>query len=599
VAAGRAEGDGAPDLAPTDLAAIVTPSAPEVPPTREAPDGELAAAVDEAVIGDVFADLPEAQPDRTLTSATDISSLYVRHRSGMAAHARRFLRDSRDVDEVVQETFLRLFLAIDEIETELQAIAFARRTLTNLCIDRYRADRRRPTLVNLDAAPVGELASDVSDDDPVLRAEDAAIVREALARLSPLHRAALVKREIEEKPLPQIAAELDIPEESVKHLLFRARRSLRRLLVGTSVEPGVDLTAAEIADIANRRAAAALMRGANVFIVIVVGAIVAAVGMRALEGRPPATSTPSGAVDGGQSALGGSVLGSKSGHPRHPVQLHLLSPQTAPHDTTSPPVGAAPAHPTVVPMQQAPLRTGQPTKPTKPTAGTFGASRSHFTLSGPLDVRATPQVDTTPPVVQDGGLTTSALSSFSAPTSAGTFQLAQTVATSAVQGDSVSVTPSFIVGNQVETPTITGTAASVSTQADGSVTVSVVSNTQPNSSTNAFPLTSLTVHLVLSADLGKVVTETVALSTLRAAAPTSPGSTSPSACPAGSLPAADGQCLSMAGSGPPPPPATADTSSGQSPGSQAALPGVLEISGMSEDDRAAARAFTTSGGASS
>ena len=93
--------------------------------TAERVEGELAAAVDDAVLGDVLADLPEAQPDRPLTSATDISSLYVRHRSGLAAHARRFLRDQRDVDEVVQETFLRLFLAIDEIETELQAIAFA------------------------------------------------------------------------------------------------------------------------------------------------------------------------------------------------------------------------------------------------------------------------------------------------------------------------------------------------------------------------------------------------------------------------------------------------------------------------------------------
>jgi DNA-directed RNA polymerase specialized sigma24 family protein len=31
-----------------------------------------------------------------------------------------------------------------------------------------------------------------------------------------------VKREIEEKSLPVIAQELEVPEESVKHLLFRA-----------------------------------------------------------------------------------------------------------------------------------------------------------------------------------------------------------------------------------------------------------------------------------------------------------------------------------------------------------------------------------------
>jgi RNA polymerase sigma-70 factor (ECF subfamily) len=232
------------------------------------PDPELAAAVDEALIGDVLADLPEAQPNRALTSPADFSSLYVRHRSGLAAHARRFLRDPRDVDEVVQETFLRLFLAISEIETEIQAIAFARRTLTNLCIDRYRAERRRPTLVTLEASAVSDVTSDDEVPDPVLQAEDAAIVRDALARLSPLHRAALVKREIEEKALPQIAYELGVAEDSVKHLLFRARRALRRLLVGTSVEPGSDLTP--------------LLRGATVFILFLVGVLVVASGVRPL-----------------------------------------------------------------------------------------------------------------------------------------------------------------------------------------------------------------------------------------------------------------------------------------------------------------------------
>ena len=90
-------------------------------------------------------------------------------------------------------------------------------------------------------------------------------MREALSLLSPLHREALIKREIEEKPLPQIAEELDIPVEQVKHVLHRARRSLRRLLVGTHVEPGVDLDLAMVLA-ANRARAARVSKpvGASV-----------------------------------------------------------------------------------------------------------------------------------------------------------------------------------------------------------------------------------------------------------------------------------------------------------------------------------------------
>ncbi|HVW81165.1 MAG TPA: sigma-70 family RNA polymerase sigma factor [Mycobacteriales bacterium] len=593
MAAGRVDGDGG--FEHPELAATAAPPAPGVPQTREAPDGALAAAVDEAVLGDVLADLPEAQPDRPLTSATDVSSLYVRHRHGLAAHARRFLRDQRDIDEVVQETFLRLFLAIGEIETELQAIAFARRTLTNLCIDRYRADRRRPTMVNLETAPVGELAGD-DDEDPVLRAEDAAIVRHALAQLSPLHRAALVKREIEEKPLPQIAAELEIPEESVKHLLFRARRALRRLLVGTSVQPGVDLTAGEIASIANRRAGEALLRGGNVFIVIVVGAIVAAFGMRSLEGRTPTAPASTGTV--GQAVPNpASTPTTPKTHHRRPVSLHQLPPPAASH---SPAAETAP--PTIAPVEQPPIKSSAPTKS---TAGTFGAARSRLKLSGPLRVTGAPQVTTDGVTASDGGATVTSASSFTAETSAGTFDLSQSVSTSPVTGDTVSVAPAFVVGNAVEAPALTDPTSSVSVAPDGTVQVLVVSGATPDPSTNAFPMTSISVNLVLSADLASVVAETVVLSTAPpktttvTATPPGSGPTGPPATstpPPGSGTSASGTGAVTASGGTT---AGPDTISGPAPGSQAATPGVLEISDKSGDDQVTGRSFTTSEGVSS
>ncbi|MCW2615823.1 MAG: polymerase subunit sigma-24 [Frankiales bacterium] len=190
--------------------------------------------------GELAAVLPERPAERLLHSDPhDFAGLYIRHRSSFTLHARRYLRDQRDADEVVQEAFLRLFLALPELDTELQALAYCRPTITNLCIDRFRAQARRPYLVDLDSVPVDVLVDD-DPGDPVVRAEDAALVRAALSMLSPLHRAALVKREIEEKPLPVIAAELDIPEESVKHLLFRARRALRKILAESSLAPGGD-----------------------------------------------------------------------------------------------------------------------------------------------------------------------------------------------------------------------------------------------------------------------------------------------------------------------------------------------------------------------
>jgi len=202
-------------------------------------DPAFVAAVEDALSGPASA--VALDPNRTLgADPHDFAGLYIRHRSSFAAHARRFLRDSRDVDEVVQEAFLRLFLALPELGSELQALAYCRRTVTNLCIDRYRADKRRPRLVNIESVPQNDFAEEELDD-PVVQAEDAAFVREALSLLTPLHRDALVKREIEEKSIPVIAEELGVPEDSVKHLLHRARRALRRHLAKTHLAPGADL----------------------------------------------------------------------------------------------------------------------------------------------------------------------------------------------------------------------------------------------------------------------------------------------------------------------------------------------------------------------
>ena len=326
------------------------------------------------------ADAPElAQAARVLHSDPhDFAGLYIRHRTAFTLLARRYLRDARDADDVVQEAFLRLFLALPELETELQALAYCRRTITNLCIDRYRAQARRPSLVDIGTIPLEELP-DEDPGDPVVRAEDAALVREALSMLSPLHRAALVKREIEEKSLPVIAEELDVPEDSVKHLLFRARRALRRLLVGTSLEPGVDgegglrlLTRAGPGGVAVflLLMVLGLGSGPNLQAIPVVGAdlpeiipvtdIAKSVG-HAVTDAVDAVS-PSGGAPDAEPGSGGAPAPQVAGDPS-PSPSQLLP-------TASPsPAEPAPAMPTASPAAPVtPAPAPEPSPPGKPTA---------------------------------------------------------------------------------------------------------------------------------------------------------------------------------------------------------------------------------------
>ncbi len=342
----------------------------------DAVDPELVGEVEDALSGTVT---PTPDPNRVLgADPHDFASLYIRHRSSFGNQARRFLRDQRDVDEVVQEAFLRLFLALPELETELQALAYCRRTVTNLCIDRYRADMRRPKLVNIEALPASEFPDD-EIDDPVVQAEDAAFVREALSLLTPLHRQALIKREIEEKSIPVIAAELDVPEESVKHLLHRARRALRRHLAKTHLAPGADLEATSTLALLGRSAAAS---GGKLGVVIVFLGLVL-LGAKPEVGKTVLTSWPLGDII--------------------PAVGHVLAPATVP-DTPQPTPEAAPSRerdrvPVAAPAQRpepqttplldtfvgltVPTTAPSPTASQKPVPATPSPSASPVTDASP------------------------------------------------------------------------------------------------------------------------------------------------------------------------------------------------------------------------
>ena len=115
-----------------------------------------------------------------------------------------------------------------------------------------------PDLVVLDDASA-ELESTWVDNkdhvDVIAAADDAAIVRQALAMLSPAERAALVMWEMEGRSTSEIAAELGIKESAVRHTVSRARASLRRVMSELIVDSERGLTALDMLSTTYKKAA--------------------------------------------------------------------------------------------------------------------------------------------------------------------------------------------------------------------------------------------------------------------------------------------------------------------------------------------------------
>ncbi len=179
-------------------------------------------------------------------TVAEFGAFYTTHRRELLTHANRVLKDSTKAEEITQDALIKFMLAAPELESTEHALSYLHRTIENLCIDLFRLEGRRPNLVLLDdaTAEIEAVWQDNGDHSAAMSAaEDAAIIRQALALLSPAERAALVMWEMEGRSTEEIAAELGIKESAVRHTVSRARASLRKVLSTLIVDQERGLTA--------------------------------------------------------------------------------------------------------------------------------------------------------------------------------------------------------------------------------------------------------------------------------------------------------------------------------------------------------------------
>ena len=194
----------------------------------------------------------------TVWTVAELGAFYTEHRSELLSHANRVLKDSAKAEEITQDALIKFMLAAPELESAEHGLSYLHRTIENLCIDFFRMEGRRPNLVLLDDATAEIEATWQADGDhsaAMSAAEDAAIIRQALALLSPAERAALVMWEVEGRSTEEIAAELGIKESAVRHTVSRARASLRRIMSEIIIDEERGLTALDMLSTTYKKAA--------------------------------------------------------------------------------------------------------------------------------------------------------------------------------------------------------------------------------------------------------------------------------------------------------------------------------------------------------
>lgn len=165
------------------------------------------------------------------------AELVEQHAGQIYRLALRMMGNEADAEDVLQETFLSAFKAIDRFEGRSSLSTWLYRIANNAALMRLR--RKEPDQVSMDE-PIERDDGDLIPrqffdfcclpEDDLMRDEARVEMQRAIDELSPSLRSVFVLRDIEGLSTQETADALDLSVSAVKSRLMRARLSLRERL---------------------------------------------------------------------------------------------------------------------------------------------------------------------------------------------------------------------------------------------------------------------------------------------------------------------------------------------------------------------------------
>ena len=156
----------------------------------------------------------------------------------------RFAGGADDAEDLTQEVFIKIYRTMASFDSGKASFNTWVTTVTrNLLVDHFRKTKNERITDSMDA-PIGEedegrsLSEQIEDkgvspDQHVEKLQTKQMVHEALQKLSPELREAVILRDLQDMDYRDIAAVLKVPEGTVKSRINRGRTELARLLQRT------------------------------------------------------------------------------------------------------------------------------------------------------------------------------------------------------------------------------------------------------------------------------------------------------------------------------------------------------------------------------
>jgi len=175
----------------------------------------------------------EAVVARVLGGERELYEVLVRrHNERLYRAARAILGRDGDVEDVMQEAYVQAFAHLDQFRAEARFATWLTRIAVHAAFARKRKAKREVEVEE----PVDVLTPERRTESR----EITMLLERAIDALPDSFREVLVLRTVEDMTVAETAEVLDIPEDTVKTRLFRARGLLREALTEHALSAAAD-----------------------------------------------------------------------------------------------------------------------------------------------------------------------------------------------------------------------------------------------------------------------------------------------------------------------------------------------------------------------
>lgn len=158
--------------------------------------------------------------------------LVKRHRENLFNYIHNYIPVKEDVEDIIQESFKRAFNALDKYDEKFAFTTWLYNIAKNAAIDHLRRNKNNLSSSGIEVE--GEfLSSPIIDDSPednLIMSQTIEEIHANIEKLDPLYKKIAELRFINEYAYEEIAKELDLPINTVRTRIRRAKKQLQSII---------------------------------------------------------------------------------------------------------------------------------------------------------------------------------------------------------------------------------------------------------------------------------------------------------------------------------------------------------------------------------